>query len=879
MAQHPGFSQQDRYPSFNIGDISPESPGSITMADLGPPVDINIVLQTLPDSRGQQGFAQHQGLPPPICQWIQGPSPWTAVKAVGDQPVSTPFNQLHLNFMNYRSPPSEADTVSQSIGRAVTDSGYGSNTRQSVGNPSVHGELEQSVISRLQEIGREDDSSREDGRRRERQGQRSTPGTPTGKGIVCPDCKVSVKTYSELKKHQARHSRPHRCPVPGCRKADNGFATKNDLDRHTKSVHKLHNGDETVYRCDVGQCKDKPKDWPRLDNFRQHLKRKHDMEGVDLERFTFRISRSDFTNLGPSEAGPSGSLMAGSTFTSESPWEGMDHGHVAPTSLITGHSSQLLQLDNTMGSARFSAVEGRESVALNTDSFHYPIRNSAENSRPCVTGPAPLVRIMQRSSLEGTSSETLSGANQPTCVAPAVLSQACPESKPFGDLDIQVQQPTEETEFDAQESTPDVPQGNIQSQVDKMQSPTPDDMKVDLSMQGSASEDGLHDANPDEDEPPENLSDVQSNLLRNAGAQYPKAEDVHVKASPSQVQLGSETPRPIDLDDETQASAFIESLIKKGKLGEVLKKLGYPALDDTDTKGQRETAPSSTTNDDGRANKCNKCDKVFQRRCELTKHQQRHAKPYACTFANCPKKFGSKSDWMRHENNQHEQLEIWRCAEKSNDQRDRVECRKVCHRRESLKAHLEKDHGIHDLAVLDKKLDDRRMGRNFQSRFWCGFCRKTIEPEPTGKGGPAHSERFDHIDDHFKGRNGMPKADIKDWKHVDVDHLDPPDGSPGKPRRSKGQPTAPAGNSRKRAYGGDGDDGGSRAKRFRDGRGKVWFWTCCCCGGYWKMSTTLACMNICNHEFCDHCVPHHSFEHEVSPEPEVLPPVSDLGAS
>ncbi|KAL2196451.1 hypothetical protein P885DRAFT_37600 [Corynascus similis CBS 632.67] len=875
MAQHSGFSQQDRYSVRYRNDISPESPGSITTADLVPPVDLNIVLQTLDDSSGQQGFPQHQGLPPPIRQWMIEPAPWNVFRAVGDQPVCTPFNQPHPNFMNYRAPPSEADTVSQSIGKAVTDSGYGSNTRQSVGNPSVHGELEQSVISRFQEIGREDNPSREDGRRWERQGQRSTPGTTTGKGMVCPGCNVSVKTNSELKKHEARHSRPYRCTVPGCRKADNGFATKNDLDRHTKSVHKLHNGDETVYRCNVGQCKDKPKDWPRLDNFRQHLKRKHGIEGVDLEPFTFRISRPNFTNFGPSEASPSESLMAGSIFTSESSWEGMDHGRVASTSFITGHSSQLLRLDNTMGSARLSALERSESVALNTDPFHFSSRNSAENSRPSVTRPGPLLRIMQRSSLERTSSDTLSGANQPTCVTPTVLSQACPESKHFGDLDIQVQQPAEETEFDAHESMPDVPQGDIQSQVDKMQSTTPDDMKGNLSMQDSASEDGLHDANPDEDEPPENLSDVQSNLLRNAGAQYPKVEDVLVKASPPQVQLGSETPKPIDLDDETQASAFVESLIKKGKLGEVLKKLGYPALDNTDTKGHRQTTPSSTTNDDGRAYKCNECIKVFTRACELRKHEQRHVKPYACTFAKCSKKFGSKSDWMRHENNQHEQLEIWRCAEKSNDQRNQVECGKVCHRRESLKAHLERDHGIHDLAVLDKKLDERRMGRNFQSRFWCGFCRKTVEPKPTGKGGPAHSERFDHIDDHFKGKNGMSKADIKDWKHVDIDRIDPPDGSPGKSGRSKGQPTVPAGKSRKRSYSGDGDDGGSKAKRFRDGRDKVFLWICCCCGGYWRMSTTPVCMNNCNHEVCDLCGKEESFEHDVSPEPQALPPVPD----
>lgn len=177
---------------------------------------------------------------------------------------------------------------------------------------------------------------------------------------------------------------------------------------------------------------------------------------------------------------------------------------------------------------------------------------------------------------------------------------------------------------------------------------------------------------------------------------------------------------------------------------------------------------------------------IFPRILTITarKHQKRHEKPYACTFAKCCKKFGSKNDWKRHENSQHFQLEIWRCDEKASDHPDE-ECGKVCHRRESLKAHLEKEHGISEPAVLDKKLGDCRMGRNFESRFWCGFCQKTIEP--TGKGGPAHSERFDHIDNHFNGKGGMPKRDISEWKHVDTDPATSSASPSDMPMKSKGK--------------------------------------------------------------------------------------------
>lgn len=43
-----------------------------------------------------------------------------------------------------------------------------------------------------------------------------------------------------------------------------------------------------VYRCHLEQCREKSKDWPRADNFRQHLKRKHNKGDVDLREFEYR---------------------------------------------------------------------------------------------------------------------------------------------------------------------------------------------------------------------------------------------------------------------------------------------------------------------------------------------------------------------------------------------------------------------------------------------------------------------------------------------------------------------------------------------------------------------------------------------------------------
>ncbi len=73
-----------------------------------------------------------------------------------------------------------------------------------------------------------------------------------------------------------RHTKPFKCRIGGCPRID-GFSTPNDLERHTKSKHPSAMADTPVkmYRCLVASCKSRDKMFPRLDNFRSHLKRMH----------------------------------------------------------------------------------------------------------------------------------------------------------------------------------------------------------------------------------------------------------------------------------------------------------------------------------------------------------------------------------------------------------------------------------------------------------------------------------------------------------------------------------------------------------------------------------------------------------------------------
>ncbi|KAJ4385041.1 hypothetical protein N0V85_008304 [Neurospora sp. IMI 360204] len=70
-----------------------------------------------------------------------------------------------------------------------------------------------------------------------------------------------------------------------------------------------------------------------------------------------------------------------------------------------------------------------------------------------------------------------------------------------------------------------------------------------------------------------------------------------------------------------------------------------------------------------------------------------------------------------------------------------------------------------DDPAIEKKVTECHIGRNCESRFWCGFCRKTIEFQKDKK--LAWSARFDHIEDHFIGRNGVKQQNIKDWEFIE----------------------------------------------------------------------------------------------------------------
>ncbi|KAL9011286.1 MAG: hypothetical protein Q9173_003859 [Seirophora scorigena] len=122
----------------------------------------------------------------------------------------------------------------------------------------------------------------------------------------------------------------------------------------------------------------------------------------------------------------------------------------------------------------------------------------------------------------------------------------------------------------------------------------------------------------------------------------------------------------------------------------------------------------------------------------------------------------SKNDWKRHENTQHYQIETWRCQEHSTTSA-LGQCARIFYRREQFQGHLREKHGLENEDQIRDQSKSCRIGRNGQSTFWCGFCRKIVELKMEGL--DAWEERFSHIDNlHYKvGQT------ICDWVPLDSD--------------------------------------------------------------------------------------------------------------
>ncbi|KAH9888672.1 hypothetical protein F4778DRAFT_403561 [Xylariomycetidae sp. FL2044] len=98
---------------------------------------------------------------------------------------------------------------------------------------------------------------------------------------ACEDCGRQFDLIHKLNHHKRYHDRKHECTYPGC---DKKFGTKTHLDRHINDKHEK----SKAYHCFDPNCPyfKGGKAFPRKDNWRRHMIKKHgstpsDLEGMD----------------------------------------------------------------------------------------------------------------------------------------------------------------------------------------------------------------------------------------------------------------------------------------------------------------------------------------------------------------------------------------------------------------------------------------------------------------------------------------------------------------------------------------------------------------------------------------------------------------------
>lgn len=698
-------------------------------------------LQQLPMESQARASAQD-----PLVQWYTGnDGPWVPKVipeiVLEDRSQSRQASNRGLvTYIGQYKQPNPSEVGSFQYGAPHSDSGYG--TRRSVasvfsadvGDRDQDNQSLAGPASDFQTFPVLTDAFQRDGRTIDLPWGHPTSSPSDSSALICPTCQKQVKTPSELKKHDLRHRKPFVCTVPGCTRTE-GFSTTNDLERHTKSKHQgamPENVSTKMYHCHVVGCKSKDKSWPRLDNFRSHLKRVHgnqlrnnddEFEGLIRrgeywERNGLSMDR-ELTPQRPTLPEPAHTMRSiiHDTLPIHKPepnWrpfypeviepsqdliapKGPQYDHlefkVAPTNekspseILQKETVQPLEVFRTQGRMYENKI-ALENVLAPAGQVN-PATTKAEPASPQSISRGNAPGKAPRQNAVSASDATLTAVIK-TALAGATIADASPNRS-----------------FHADSDRNHLPNGRMSSR-----NPWP--------------------AGPNSA----------------TGASKGVIDHINTRDAPS--------PEEVARDSEAQKKA-VEVL-------KVLRDCGYIVQKDPSHSPRPHNLGSAASNRSENQVICPTCKKFKGRPCELKKHMKRHERPYGCTFLVCNKTFGSKNDWKRHENSQHFHLETWRCDV---ERPEGGACAKVCYRRQTFHDHLVKTHQMSDPDTTKEKLDSCRIGRNCQSRFWCGFCNKLVELKK--KGVDAWTERFDHIDDHFMGRHGLPKQGIHDWVPMDSD--------------------------------------------------------------------------------------------------------------
>ncbi|KAK2749765.1 hypothetical protein FQN55_003001 [Onygenales sp. PD_40] len=717
-----------------LNHLTPESGSSSFNIDLNShiPSTPNWQYTSSYDSTNYNPFQ-----PDPPTHLSSTESPWTPLQVTGVPAAMVHQSKRQRTNGNGVSTSRQYKTMSPDV-RSHADSGYGTKITGPVGGCQMDDASGRSLLSpngsTMGNFTHPHDQYMLDQSPQEHNWHGDDSVSTTNDQYPCDvdGCPWTGKCPSDKKKHMLRHEKKFLCREPGCNRTQ-GFGTINDLERHQKCVHGIEpkHGSNKQYKCFAEGCSKAEKDWPRLDNFKQHLIRMHpnvDQDGLLRMSNAWHESTKQTSTNSLREPAPSNYPIQPQLAGGSMPYRA---GRLPENRQWRNEDAQSFGVLNTValtvpGSISGSPMDGLRSLrrsydpSINSISVEAASRDFSSAVGEGFGETTPHVGWGEHMLLhdQGLShlSQSFEGYRPSSPLVSGMRRDHAVESLADAAVDL-IMKKVEEG----------IPISKTKAPLHQNGNGTESSVPVDLSTPSSL------------------------DLLRNTRTRDEKEAALRQIIKASILQLKTPEPNP-----EPQLSS------QEGEQGP--------------ETGKDNAVPSRKQ----KVFKCTHpgCPRETKRQCEMKKHMKRHQRPYGCTYSKCFKKFGSKNDWKRHENTQHFQLQSWRCPVKlevPDEPMDtdlglrredvakmlevddaKIQCATVFDRGDKFAHHLRIKHGYDDLKIKEA-LKANKIGRNGQFQFWCGFCRKLISLQKEGL--DAWEERFTHIDgEHF--RKGQ---DIADW--------------------------------------------------------------------------------------------------------------------
>ncbi|KAL5449444.1 hypothetical protein PMIN06_006824 [Paraphaeosphaeria minitans] len=514
---------------------------------------------------------------------------------------------------------------------------------------------------------------------------------------VCSKCKEVSKCPSDYKKHMLKHDKPHACDVQGCRRVAQGKGFTTINDLQRHKKSVHRIGVERdSYQCASDHCRNRSKIWPRLDNFKQHITRMHGDEDE-----TDLIRKSSYRGPMPPSTMTQADMLAGIGIEAQAAGNELDD----PASGISLTPDQ----DENPWAANFDP--GSHKYALDND------RMTRHEGGHFLKAP-------------DLYTETKSGTRS---ISPRSSTSADPnmrKSRPQHPLkklaDVASTQPATATGSLRHLSSASQTKAEQQRQVTHAEQQRSALQKFGKALIAECQADPSVDG-----------ADLGSVVLRIlSGTSQNFRSDQHELEDTRLDTIMTKT-------EALKASQAISNLIKHSR--------NSPCVSRT-----RQSSRGSSSD----RLQCTHCEVTLARACDMKKHMKRHTKPYGCTYPKCHKRFGAKSDWKRHENSQHFQMESFRCQR--TDPIHGNPCGELFQRVELFTQHLVNEHRVAKDSDMSGETKACFIGKNYQRQFWCGFCQKIVGLKE--RRNAAWDERFDHIDAHFN----KEKRAIEQWLCVET---------------------------------------------------------------------------------------------------------------